>query len=94
MRRYLRSDATLLLPEAYSDIINAKGKKNILPVLAKKYKISSRRVYQIWREQEYPPLVLAWLTKIMIEIKKLKAYIIYMLNFLANEWMNFSAKPL
>jgi hypothetical protein len=52
MRRYLRSDATLLSPEAYSDIINAKGKKNISPVLAKKYKISLRRVYQIWREQE------------------------------------------
>jgi hypothetical protein len=36
MRRYLRSDVTLLSPEAYSDIINAKGKKNISPVLAKK----------------------------------------------------------
>ena len=57
MRRYLRSDATLLLPETYSDIINAKGKKNISPVLAKKYKISSQRVYQIWRGQEYPPSV-------------------------------------
>ena len=29
MCRYLRSDATLLSPETYSDIINAKGKKNI-----------------------------------------------------------------
>ena len=55
MRRYLRSDATPLSPEAYCDIIDAKGKKNISSVLAKKYKISSRRVYQIWRGQEYPP---------------------------------------
>ena len=55
MRRYLRSDATSLSPEAYCDIIDAKGKKNISSVLAKKYKISSRRVYQIWRGQEYPP---------------------------------------
>ncbi|CAG8710954.1 14698_t:CDS:2, partial [Funneliformis caledonium] len=59
MRRYLRSDATLLSPETYSDIINAKGKKNISPVLAKKYKISSRKVYQIWRGQEYPPRQIA-----------------------------------
>ena len=29
MHRYLRSDATVFSPETYSDIINAKGKKNI-----------------------------------------------------------------
>ncbi|CAG8638299.1 4747_t:CDS:2, partial [Funneliformis caledonium] len=43
MHRYLRSDVTPLSPEAYCDIIYAKGKKNILSVLAKKYKISSQR---------------------------------------------------
>ena len=45
MHRYLRSDATPLSSEAYCDIIDAKGKKNISSVLAKKYKISSRRIY-------------------------------------------------
>ena len=36
MCRYLRSDATSLSTEAYCDIIDAKGKKNISSVLAKK----------------------------------------------------------
>ena len=29
--------------------------KRASEVMARKYKISSRRVYQIWRGQEYPP---------------------------------------
>ncbi|CAG8719552.1 6169_t:CDS:2 [Acaulospora morrowiae] len=50
MLRYLRSDATPLSAEEFQDIIKAKNSmKRASEVMAKKYKISSRRVYQIWR---------------------------------------------
>src|SRR5581483_1091544 len=55
MVRYLRSDATSLSDEDIQDIINAKDLMNrASEVMAKKYKISPRRVYQIWRG-EHPP---------------------------------------
>jgi hypothetical protein len=55
MVRYLRSDATSLSDEDIRDIINAKDLMNrASEVMAKKYKISPRRVYQIWRG-EHPP---------------------------------------
>jgi hypothetical protein len=55
MARYLRSDATSLSDEDIRDIINAKNLMNrASEVMAKKYKISPRRVYQIWRG-EHPP---------------------------------------
>ena len=55
MVRYLRSDATSLSDEDIRDIINAKNLMNrASEVMAKKYKISPRRVYQIWRG-EHPP---------------------------------------
>ncbi|CAG8800663.1 21589_t:CDS:2 [Dentiscutata erythropus] len=54
-KRFLRSDATPLSDDNIRDIINAKNSmKCASEVMAKKYKISSRRVYQIWRNQEYP----------------------------------------
>jgi DNA invertase Pin-like site-specific DNA recombinase len=56
MRRYLRSDATPLSSEDVQDIIKAKNSmKRASEVIAKKYKISSRWVYRIWREQEHSP---------------------------------------
>jgi len=54
--RYLRSDATSLSDEDIRDIINAKDLMNrASEIMAKKYKISPRRVYQIWRG-EHPPI--------------------------------------
>ena len=56
MARYLRSDATSLSNEDIQDIINAKDLMNrASEIMAKKYKISPRRVYQIWRG-EHPPI--------------------------------------
>lgn len=56
MARYLRSDATSLSDNDIQDIINAKNLMNrAAEVMAKKYKISPRRVYQIWRG-EHPPI--------------------------------------
>src|SRR5947209_4788720 len=56
MVRYLRSDATSLSDEDIWDIINAKDLMNrASEIMAKKYKISPRRVYQIWRG-EHPPI--------------------------------------
>ena len=50
MVRYLRSDATCLSDKDIQDIINARNSmKRASEVMANKYKISSRRVYQIWR---------------------------------------------
>ncbi|CAG8733372.1 11381_t:CDS:1 [Dentiscutata erythropus] len=50
MLRYLRSDATPLSPEDIQDIIKAKNSmKRASEAMANKYKISTRRVYQIWR---------------------------------------------
>ena len=48
--RFLRSDATPLTPKDVQDIIDARGSmKHAAQVIAAKYHISSRRVYQIWR---------------------------------------------
>ncbi|CAB4391150.1 unnamed protein product [Rhizophagus irregularis] len=50
MLRYLRSDATPLSAEDIQDIIKSKNSmKRASEAMANKYKISSRRVYQIWR---------------------------------------------
>ncbi|RGB32331.1 hypothetical protein C1646_762975 [Rhizophagus diaphanus] len=50
MLQYLRSDATSLSAENIQDIIKAKNSmKRASEAMANKYKISSRRVYQIWR---------------------------------------------
>ena len=47
---YLRSNATSLSAEDIQDIIKAKNSmKRASEAMANKYKISSRRVYQIWR---------------------------------------------
>src|SRR5688572_3983903 len=56
MNRYLRSDATRLSEKDIQDIISAKNSmKRASEVMANKYKISSRRVYQIWRGV-HPPI--------------------------------------
>ncbi|CAB4375515.1 unnamed protein product [Rhizophagus irregularis] len=56
MLRYLRSDATPLSAEDIQDIIKAKNStKQASEVMANKYKISTRRVYQIWR-RAHPPI--------------------------------------
>lgn len=56
MIRYLRSDATHLSAEDIQDIIKAKNSmKRASEVMANKYKISTRRVYQIWRGA-HPPI--------------------------------------
>src|SRR5437773_12133541 len=56
MLRYLHSDATPLSAEDIQDIIKAKNStKRASEVMANKYKISTRRVYQIWREA-HPPI--------------------------------------
>ncbi|CAG8583175.1 7533_t:CDS:1, partial [Dentiscutata heterogama] len=48
--RYLQSDATPLSDDNIQDIINAKNSmKRASEAMASKYKISTRRVYQIWR---------------------------------------------
>ncbi|RHZ44376.1 hypothetical protein Glove_735g12 [Diversispora epigaea] len=54
MPRCLRFDATPLSSEAICEIINARGTKNALSILTKKYKITNTRIYKIWRRQEYP----------------------------------------
>ncbi|CAB5149831.1 unnamed protein product [Rhizophagus irregularis] len=53
MVRFLRSDATCLSDKDIQDIINARN--SMKWAMAKKYKISSWQVYQIWRG-EHPPL--------------------------------------
>src|SRR5205085_4218444 len=54
--RYLRSDATPLSDDNIQDIINARNSmKRASEAMAIKYKISTRRVYQIWREN-HPPI--------------------------------------
>ena len=59
MVRFLRSDATHLSDEDIKDIINARNTmKRASEIMAKKYKISPRRVYQIWRDN-HPPLDLS-----------------------------------
>ncbi|CAB5296553.1 unnamed protein product [Rhizophagus irregularis] len=53
---YLRSDATHLSAEDIQDIIKAKNSmKRASEAMANKYKISTRRVYQIWRGT-HPPI--------------------------------------
>ncbi|CAG8536777.1 2875_t:CDS:1, partial [Dentiscutata erythropus] len=54
--RYLRSDATPLSDDNIQDIINARNSmKRASEAMAIKYKISTRRVYQIWRDN-HPPI--------------------------------------
>jgi hypothetical protein len=56
MIRYLRSDVSCLSDKDIQDIINARNSmKRASEVMANKYKISSRRVYQIWRG-DHPPI--------------------------------------
>ena len=56
MNWYLRSDATRLSEKDIQDIIDAKNSiKQASEVMANKYKISSRWVYQIWRGV-HPPI--------------------------------------
>lgn len=56
MVRFLRTDATRLSNEDIQDIINAKNTmKRASEAMATKYKISPRRVYQIWRGV-HPPI--------------------------------------
>ncbi|CAG8726862.1 6158_t:CDS:2, partial [Funneliformis caledonium] len=53
---YLRSDVTPLSAEDIQDINKAINLiKRASEVMANKYKISTRRVYQIWREA-HPPI--------------------------------------
>ncbi len=55
MNRYLCSDATRLSEKDIQDIIGAKNSmKRASEVMANKYKISSRQVYQIWRGVHLP----------------------------------------
>src|SRR3954452_908400 len=55
MVQYLRSDATCLSDNDIQDIINARNSmKRASEVIADKYKISSQRVYQIWRGVHSP----------------------------------------
>ena len=56
MNRYLHSDTTCLSEKDIQDIIGAKNSmKRASEVMANKYKISSQRVYQIWRGV-HPPI--------------------------------------
>lgn len=56
MVRFLRADATHLSDKDIQEIVNAKNSmKYASEVMAKKYKISTRRVYQIWRGA-HPPI--------------------------------------
>ncbi|PKC08807.1 hypothetical protein RhiirA5_416475 [Rhizophagus irregularis] len=56
MIQYLRSDVTHLSAEDIQDIIKAKNSmKRASEVMANKYKILTRWVYQIWRDA-YPPI--------------------------------------
>ena|SRR5688572_3146143 len=51
--RFLRSDATSLTAKDVQDIIDARGSmKYAAQVMAEKYHISPRRVYQIWRNKQ------------------------------------------
>lgn len=62
MVRFLRSDATPLSDKDIQDIINAKNiMKRASEAMATKYKISPRRVYQIWRG-EHPPIDTRYVT--------------------------------
>src|ERR671929_1690696 len=62
MVRFLRSDATSLSDKDIQDIINAKNiMKRASEAMATKYKISTRRVYQIWRG-EHPPIDTRYVT--------------------------------
>ena len=55
MLQYLHSDATPLSVEDIQDIIKAKNStKWVSEVMANKYKISSWRVYQIWKGAHLP----------------------------------------
>ena len=55
MVRFLRSDATHLSDKDIQDIINARNTmKRASEAMATKYKISTRRVYQIWRGIDPP----------------------------------------
>jgi len=57
MLQYLRSDATPLSAEDIQNIIKAKNSmKRASEVMANKYKISTQRVYQIWRGAHHPPI--------------------------------------
>ncbi len=50
--RFLRCDATHLSSEDLQDIINARNTmKGTAVAIAQKYHISTRRVYQIWRNK-------------------------------------------
>ncbi|CAG8774901.1 16716_t:CDS:1, partial [Funneliformis caledonium] len=50
------SDATPLSHEDIQDIIKARNSmKRASEVMARKYKISSRKVYRIWREEDCLP---------------------------------------
>ena len=49
-KEYYHTGATYLSPEVLEEIRNSRGKvKNAVTVMAKKYHISTRRVYEIWR---------------------------------------------
>jgi hypothetical protein len=53
--RFLCSDATSLSIDAFQDIINSRyTMKHAAQIMAKKYKISMRHVYQIWRNNQPP----------------------------------------
>ncbi|RIB21297.1 hypothetical protein C2G38_2176996 [Gigaspora rosea] len=53
--RYLRSDATSLSVDNIQDIINTRNSmKRASEAITIKYKISTRRVYQIWRDNHLP----------------------------------------
>ena len=55
MVRFLRSDATHLSDKDIQDIIDARNTiKRASEAMATKYKISTRRVYQIWRGIDPP----------------------------------------
>jgi len=56
MVQFLRSDATGLSDNDIQDINNARNSmKRASEVMVNKYKISSQRVYQIWRGA-HPPI--------------------------------------
>ena len=53
--QYLWSDATSLSDDNIQDIINARNlMKHASEAMAIKYKILTRHVYQIWRENHLP----------------------------------------
>jgi hypothetical protein len=68
MVRFLRSDATHLSDKDIQDIINARNTmKRASEAMATKYKISSSRVYQIWRGK-HPPIDTRYVSREMIQI--------------------------